>query len=55
MIKIYRIIDLHEDVAYFFQSASSEHVKDFDKDLPDRHADIQPKASPSRAEWHLYF
>jgi membrane dipeptidase len=40
VIKIYRIIDLHEDVAYFFQSASSEHVKDFDKDLPDRHADI---------------
>lgn len=38
--EIYRIADLHEDIAYFLQTGPRELVQDFDKEIPGRHADI---------------
>ena len=35
-----RIIDLHEDIAYFLQRGSREMIRDFDRDIEGRHGDI---------------
>ncbi|MGC9010181.1 MAG: dipeptidase [Sulfolobales archaeon] len=49
---MYKIIDLHEDIAYFFETGSKELIRDFDKDISGRHGDI-PKYL--RGNVHLIF